>query len=74
MSRAETIEQEYLVKSFEHFLFQVFEGGFDHIIYEDLIKLQKTYTERSSEWNCLEHILQEIEKLDDTSIEQKESV
>jgi hypothetical protein len=71
MSRVETIEQEYLVKSFEHFLFQVFEGGFDHIVYEDLVKLQKIYTERSSEWNCLKHIIQEIEKYDDTNDEQK---
>ena len=65
MARHEVIEKEFLVKSLEHFLFQVFEGGFDHLIYEDLITLQKTYVERSSEWMSIEHILQEMEKLDD---------
>lgn len=70
MSRIETLEQEYLAKSLEHFLFQVFDCGFDYLIVNDLISLQETYIENSPEWCCVEYIIQQIEKLDDTKGEQ----
>jgi hypothetical protein len=78
MSRAETIEQEYLVKSFEHFLFQVFEGGFDHIVKEDLHNLLASYDPQRSEFQVVQKVLFELEiqameaeELADTNDEQK---